>query len=48
MLEGLLELVPPGIGTAYILHEKDSDQDILEVDFHTVLRLLQRRNCLYD
>jgi hypothetical protein len=47
-MEGLLELIPPGIGTAYILPEKDSSQRILEVDFHTVLRLLQRRNCLYD
>jgi hypothetical protein len=48
MMEGLLELIPPGIGTAYILPEKDSSQRILKVDFHTVLRLLQRRNCLYD
>ena len=48
MMEGLLEIIPPGIGTAYILPEKDSNQRILEVDFHTVLRLLQRRNCLYD
>ncbi|MBN2075833.1 MAG: hypothetical protein JW762_09810 [Dehalococcoidales bacterium] len=48
MMEGLLEIIPPGIGTAYILPEKDSDRGNLEVDFHTVLRLLQRRNCLYD
>ena len=48
MMEGLLEIIPPGIGTAYILPEKVSDQSILEVDFYTVLRLLQRRNCLYD
>lgn len=48
MMEGLLEIIPPGIGTAYILPEKDSSQGVLEVDFHTVLRLLQRRNCLYD
>ncbi|UCC17332.1 MAG: hypothetical protein JSU58_01970 [Dehalococcoidales bacterium] len=48
MMEGLLEIIPPGIGSAYVLPEKDSDQDILEVDFYTVLRLLQRRNCLYD
>jgi len=48
MMEGLLEMVPQGVGTAYILPEKDSDQGVLEVDFHTVLRLLQRRNCLYD
>ena len=48
MMGGLLEIVPPGIGTAYILPEKDTNQRIIEVDFHTVLRLLQRRNCLYD
>ncbi|UCD08129.1 MAG: hypothetical protein JSU79_07165 [Dehalococcoidales bacterium] len=48
MMEGLLEIVPPGIGTAYVLPEKDSDKSVLEVDFHTVLRLLQRRNCLCD
>jgi len=48
MMEGLLEIIPPGIGTAYVLTEKGSDQEVLEVDFHTVLRLLQRRNCLYD
>ena len=48
MMEGLLEIIPSGIGTAYVTPEKNSEQDILEVDFHTVLRLLQRRNCLYD
>ncbi len=48
MMEGLLEIIPPGIGTAYILQEKNSSQGALEVDFHTVLRLLQCRNCLYD
>ena len=48
MMEGLLEIIPPGIGTAYVISEKDFSQGILEVDFHTVMRLLQRRNCLYD
>ena len=48
MMEGLLDIIPPGIGTAYILPEKDSGKSNLEVDFHTILRLLQRRNCLYD
>jgi hypothetical protein len=48
MMAGLLEIIPPGIGTAYLLPEKDSAQDVIEVDFHTVLGLLQRRNCLYD
>ncbi len=48
MMGGLLEIIPPGVGTAYVLPEKDTGGEVIEVDFHTVLGLLQRRNCLYD
>ena len=48
MMKGLLEIIPPGIGSAYILPEKGSGEEPMEVDFYTVLALLQRRNCLYD
>lgn len=48
MMEGLLEIIPPGIGTAWVMPEKGSGTDPIEVDLRTILTLLQRRNCLYD
>ncbi|MBN2240388.1 MAG: hypothetical protein JW712_11495 [Dehalococcoidales bacterium] len=48
LMDGLLEIIPPGIGIAYVVPEKGTQEDMIEIDYYTVLRLLQRRNCLYD
>lgn len=48
LMEGLLEIIPPGIGSAFVLPEQAENNEPIEVDLRTLLVLMQRRNCLYD
>lgn len=48
LMEGLLEIIPPGIGSAFVLPEQGAKDEPIEVDLRTLLVLMQRRNCLYD
>jgi len=46
LLGGLYNMLPPGIGKAFLLPEKGSMDDAIEIDMRTALAISQRRNCL--
>ncbi len=48
LLEGLLRIIPSGIGKTCVRPEFDEKSEPIEVDFKTLLTLIRRRNCLYD
>jgi len=48
LLEGLLKIIPSGLGTAYVRPEQRTKNEPIEVDFRTLLTLIRRSNCLYD